>query len=139
MLVVVFKRSPLPPLSTRPAKPAGVSGKDTEMGQYVGHERGVLAVARSGGQGKDSVHHPVWLVSFSSHAIWPVQRSCDIPAYHEPRAVGTYLGEHDRLLRRCERHWQDLPRKSGQPESGAVPVPEVWTEAEASEVRALQA
>ena len=110
------------------------------MVQHVGHELRVLAVARSGGgQGKDGVHHQVWLVSLSLHAIWPVQRSCDIPAYHEPRAVGTYLGECDRLLRRCERHRQDLPRKSGQPESRAVPVPEVWTEAEVSEVHALQA
>ena len=112
------------------------------MVQHAAHELRVLAVARSGGgQGKDGVHHHVWLVSLSSHAIWLVQRSCDIPAYHEPRAVGTYLGEgeRDRLLRRCERHRQDLPQKSGQPENRAVPVPEVWTETEALEVRALKA
>ena len=103
------------------------------MVQHVGHELRVLAVARSrGGQGKYVVHHQLWLVSLSSHAIWPVQRSCDLPAYHKPRAVGTYLGECDCLLKRCERHLQDLPRKYSQPESRAVP--EVWTEAEASEV-----
>ena len=34
------------------------------MVQHVGHELGVLAVAHSGGgQGKDGVHHEVWLVS----------------------------------------------------------------------------